>query len=119
MSPLLQRRYPHAPGLSRAQRLDAGCSCLKRFLIGWLVILRGISAYGSNPAHGMQNEKAATESAAVFALPFWGAWQIGQGDENKNGQTQAFGRSKRPSSLQASMSSRMNFSTLRFAPSYP
>jgi len=40
-------------------------------------------------------------------------------EENKNGQTQAFGRSKRLSSLQASMSSRMNFSTLRFAPSYP
>jgi hypothetical protein len=40
-------------------------------------------------------------------------------EESKNGQTQAFGRSERLFSLQASMSSRMNFSTLRFAPSYP
>ena len=42
-----------------------------------------------------------------------------QNGENKNGQTQAFGRSERLSSFQASMSSRMNFSTLHFAPSYP
>ena len=39
-------------------------------------------------------------------------------NENKNGQTQAFGRSERLSSIQTSMSSRMNFSTLHFAPSY-
>jgi hypothetical protein len=39
--------------------------------------------------------------------------------ENKNGQTQAFGRSERLSSIQTSMSSRMNFSTLHFASSYP
>jgi hypothetical protein len=30
-------------------------------------------------------------------------------EENKNGQTQAFGRSERLSSIQTSMSSRMNF----------
>ena len=39
--------------------------------------------------------------------------------ENKNGQTQAFGRSERLSSIQTSMSSQMNFSVLHFAQSYP